>query len=123
MVTSFCWASAAPATSASDAAMAARCLVLMTASLIIPMTDDAGSPAFAGTTCNLDRRERPAQDVHDAIDMLFLRDERRGDERRIAGRLEVQAVVEQLLLERVAPAAGRAVRGEVDRAEHPVAAR
>src|SRR4029079_11131322 len=63
-----------------------------------------------------------AQDVDDRVDVRALGDERRRDEGRIAGALEVEAVVEELLLQDVAAPARHAVRLEVERREHAVAA-
>ena len=54
--------------------------------------------------------------------MRALRDERRGEDRRVSGRLQVQAVVEQLLLEQMAARARCARRMHLDRGEHAVTA-
>ena len=68
------------------------------------------APARAEALPPSKRRERPAQLVGDLVDVLLLGDERRRDDRAVAGRLEVEAVGEQLLLEDLAALARRAVR-------------
>src|SRR6266536_4720644 len=68
------------------------------------------------------RRERLAQNSGDRVDVVLLRDQCRRDDRRVARRLEMQTVIEQLLLERVAARAGTADRMHVDRPEHAIAA-
>src|SRR6185436_18015401 len=68
------------------------------------------------------RLERPAQNVRDLVDVLFLGDQRRRDDRRIAGGLEVEAVREQLLLESLTALPGPAVGMDIDGREHSVAA-
>src|SRR5690349_657697 len=68
------------------------------------------------------RRERAPQDVGDGVDMLLFRDQRRCDQRRVARRLQMQAVVEQLLLEHVAAPPRRAIGREVDGREQAITA-
>src|SRR4051794_31393661 len=74
------------------------------------------------TSMKLDRRERAPQNVDDLVDVLLLRDERWRDQRGVSGGLQMQAAVEQFLLERVAAPARRAIDGELDRPEHPISA-
>src|SRR5437773_1822073 len=65
--------------------------------------------ARAGVPCAsfaLQRLECPAQDVRDLVDVLLLGDQRRRDDRGIAGRLEIEAVREQFLLEALSALAG-----------------
>ena len=56
-------------------------------------------PRVPGAAFALQRLKRPAQDVRDLVDVLLLGDERRRDDRRVAGGLEIEAVREQFLLE------------------------
>ena len=63
---------------------------------------------------SLDRLQRLAQDLDDRVDVRLLGDQRRRHDHAIAGRLQVQPVVEQLLLELVAARARRALGCDVD---------
>src|SRR4030081_3717107 len=69
----------------------------------------------------LNRRQRLAQTVDDRVDMLPLRDQWRGDDHTIPRRLEGQAVVEELLLQRLTALARSASGVDVDRRQQAVA--
>src|ERR1700693_5939268 len=69
----------------------------------------------------LDHSQRLAQTIDHRVDMLPLRDQRRSDDHAVPGRLDVQAVVEELLLQRVTALARRTSGVYVDRRQQAVA--
>src|SRR3954470_7928391 len=67
-----------------------------------------------------ERRQRLAQNIGNDVDVGLVGDQWWCDERRIAGRLQVETVGEELLLEHLSAPARCAVESEVDRGEHAV---
>src|SRR5207245_2054411 len=80
----------------------------------------ASTGAALGHPCS-DAGQCLAKNIDDEVDLLLFHDEGRRNDGDVAGGLEMQAVVEQLLLEKVAALARSACRMDFDARHQPVA--